>query len=178
MLYYNTAIVAATRRASSRRCGALGAQQAQAWALRRAWARGRALQADRRAGAGHSGLAGRSGRASGHRRASARERAGSGTARRSSAQAAGRQARTRQGAAGVGARGAGRGRAAWAPGLAGAVHLVHSAVFGPVRLSIFLSQNFWTLFVNPVHEHCSSRNFSKKKNILNLIKNQIKSNKF
>ena len=53
--------------------------------------------------------------------------------------------------------------AAWAPGLAGAVHLVHSAVFGPVRLSIFLSQIFWTLFVNPVHEHYSSRNFSKKK---------------
>ena len=60
-------------------------------------------------------------------------------------------------------RGLGAGRAAWAPGLAGAVHLVHSAVFGPVRLSIFLSQIFWTLFVNPVHEHCSSRNFSKKK---------------
>ena len=36
-------------------------------------------------------------------------------------------------------------------------------VFGPVRLGIFLSQIFWTLFVNPVHEHCSSRNFSKKK---------------
>ena len=35
-------------------------------------------------------------------------------------------------------------------------------VFGPVRLGIFLSQNFWTLFVNPVHEHCSSQNFSKK----------------
>ena len=31
---------------------------------------------------------------------------------------------------------------------------------------LFLSQFFWTLFVNPVHEHCSSRNFSKKK-ILN-----------
>ena len=38
-------------------------------------------------------------------------------------------------AAGLGAQGAGRvseGRAAWAPGLAEAVHLVHSAIFGPV----------------------------------------------
>ena len=25
----------------------------------------------------------------------------------------------------------------------------------------FLSQIFWTLFVNPVHEHCSSQNFLK-----------------
>ena len=35
-------------------------------------------------------------------------------------------------------------------------------VFGPVRLDIFPESNFWTLFVNPVHEHCSSRNLSKK----------------
>ena len=36
-------------------------------------------------------------------------------------------------------------------------------VFGPVRLGIFPESNFWTLFVNPVHEHCSSQNFPKKK---------------
>ena len=85
----------------------------------------------------------------------------------------------------MGARGArpgsglGAWRAAWAPGLAGAVHLVHSAIFGPVSLSIFLSQIFWTLFVNPVHEHCSSRNFSKKKIFFKKkkLKNQIKFDK-
>ena len=43
-------------------------------------------------------------------------------------------------------------------------------VFGPVRLGIFPESNFWTLFVNPVHEHYSSQNFSKKKYLLNKIK--------
>ena len=36
-------------------------------------------------------------------------------------------------------------------------------VFVPVRLGIFRSQIFGTLFVNSVHEHCSSQNFSEKK---------------
>ena len=45
MLYCNTATVAATRRAGIRRWGALGAQQAQAWALGRAGRQERAQQA-------------------------------------------------------------------------------------------------------------------------------------
>ena len=81
-----------------------------------------------------------------------------------------RQVRAHAAGAGArGARGAGlAGRAAWArglgvrPGRAAWPWAVHSTCFCPVRLGIFLSQNFWTLFVNPVHEHCSSRNFSKK----------------
>ena len=63
-----------------------------------------------------------------------------------------------------------RGRAGWALGARAGLGLCTRCtrpVFGPVRLGIFLSQNFWTLFMNPVHEHCSSRNFSKKKNLLN-----------
>ena len=101
--------------------------------------------------------------------------------------AGGRWVGARQGAAaGAGARRArGAGLAGrWARGLGARASLglctrCTRPVFGPVRLGIFPSQNFWTLFVNPVHEHCSSRNFFEKKNIfLNLIKNQIKSNKF
>ena len=73
------------------------------------------------------------------------------------------------GAGALGARWAGlAGR--WARGLGARAGLglctrCTRPVFGPVRLGTFLSQIFWTLFVNPVHEHCSSRNFSKKKNI-------------
>ena len=40
-------------------------------------------------------------------------------------------------------------------------------IFGPVSLGIFPESTFWTLFMNPVHEHCSSQNFSKKKILLN-----------
>ena len=51
-------------------------------------------------------------------------------------------------------------------------------VFCPVRLGIFLSQIFWTLFMNPAHEHCSARIFSKKKFFfLKIFKNKLKSNK-
>ena len=85
------------------------------------------------------------------------------------AQAAGRGAR--QGVAGERqARGRGSwgarprlsarsGRAGW-PGLC---TWCTRPVFGPVRLGIFPEANFWTLFVNPVHEHCLSQNFPKKK---------------
>ena len=75
-----------------------------------------------------------------------------------------------QGARGSGKQGA-RGRgAAWAlgsrPGRAGwprAMHLVHSACFWP---DLVPESNFWTLFANSVHEHCSSQIFfGKKKNI-------------
>ena len=86
--------------------------------------------------AGGSSVRARSagGRARGRRRGRARARR----------QLGGRRARGRAqqawalGALGVDARGAlpgrclGTGRAAWAPGLSGAVHLVHSAIFGPV----------------------------------------------
>ena len=88
---------------------------------------------------------------------------------------AGRQAR------GLGAR---PGRAAWARGLGALPGLELCTrstrpVFGPVRLSIFLSQIFWTLFVKPVHEHCSARISSKKKIFFKIFKKiQIKSNKF
>ena len=116
-----------------------------------------------RAGAGRAGARVAQGAGAGAgRRRQARARAGSGTA-----------GRARQGAADVGTRGAGGGRAgrvAWALGARprrlgwpGLCTRCTRPVFGPVRLGIFLSQIFWTLFVNPVHEHCSSRNFSKKK---------------
>ena len=123
---------------------ALGAQAGRAgracWACRareaggRAWARGRGRRRgcwqERTGRAGSSSPRARS--ACGRRRGKARARAGSGMARRAGAQAAGRQAR----AAGRSRRGRGRGlgagRTAWAPGLAGAVHLVHSDIFGPV----------------------------------------------
>ena len=85
------------------------------------------------------------------------------------------------GAGVCGRRGAGTGRAAgrrWARGLALGYALGALGLFLARFDSVFFSfVNFWTLFVNPVHEHCSSRIFSKKKNILNLIKNEIKSNK-
>ena len=104
---------------------------------------------------------------------------------RAAGRARGRGARGRQVQAG-GRRAGSAGHARpgrWARGLGARAGLglctrCTRPVFGPVRLGIFLSQIFWTLFMNPVHEHCSYRNFSKKQNILNLIKNQIKSNKF
>ena len=79
-----------------------------------------------------------------------------------------------------GARGAGlAGR--WSRGLGDQAGLglctrCTQPVFGPVRLGIFLSQNFWTLFVNPIHEHCSYEKISKKKEtyFLKIFKNQIK----
>ena len=83
-----------------------------------------------------------------------------------------RWARLLGAAAGAGAPGAGlAGR--WARGLGARAGLglctrCTRPIFGSVRLGIFLSQNFWTLFVNPVHEHCSSRIFSKKKNIFKI----------
>ena len=51
-----------------------------------------------------------------------------------------------------------------------AVHLVHSACFLPSSTRYFPESNFWTLFVNSVHEHCSSQKFSEKKNLLNSNK--------
>ena len=67
------------------------------------------------------------------------------------------------------ARGLGAGRGLGARAGLGLCTRCTRPVFGPVRLGIFLSQNFWTLFMNPVHEHCSSRNFSKKKIFLKNI---------
>ena len=69
------------------------------------------------------------------------------------------------GARGVRSRGvAGAQPGRWACGLAlgcalGALGLI------VIRFDsvLFPSQIFWTLFVNPIHEHCSTRNFSKKK---------------
>ena len=132
--------------------GAGGRWGAQAAGARRRWG------AERRADTG--GRAGRRANtgARGRRVAGARALAGART--RADAQAG-----VARGARGLGAR-AGLGLCTWCT----------RPVFGPVRLGIFLSQNFWTLFVNPVHEHCSSRNFSKFF-FFNLIKNQIKSNK-
>ena len=42
-----------------------------------------------------------------------------------------------------------------------AVHLVHSACFWLGLTQYCSLVNFWTLFVNPVHEHYSSQNFLK-----------------
>ena len=123
--------------------------------------------------AGGSSVRARSagGRARGRRLGRARARAGSGTAGRAGAQAAGRQ-----GAAGVGARGARRGRAGraawalpgrWARGLGAwagrGCALGALGHFWPGLTQYFPESNFLDIVLNPVHEHCSSRNFSKKK---------------
>ena len=107
----------------------------------------------------------RFGRATGAcRRATALERAGRAGSRR-----AGRQALWAAGARGCWAAGrAERARQGWLGGLgarAGQRLCTRCTrlVFGLVQLGIFSESNFWTLFVNPVHEHCSSQNFSKKK---------------
>ena len=107
---------------------------------------------------------------------------------------AGRWAWARR-ALGVGARGARRGRpgraawacgAPWARGLATGYALglfsirFDSVLFLSRFLDIVREPGSWTLFVNPVHEHCSSQLFFAKTNILNLIKiksNQIKFDK-
>ena len=94
------------------------------------------------------------GRADGHELAAGRGRA--------AGRAGGRRADDRQ-ACGLGAR----------AGL-GLCTRCTRPVFGPLQLGIFLSQNFWTLFVNPVHEHCSSRNFLKFFFKFNKKSNKIK----
>ena len=66
------------------------------------------------------------------------------------------------GLAGRQARGLGAGRAAWARGLALCCALGALGLFSIRFDSVLFMSQFWTLFVNPVHEHCSSRNFSKK----------------
>ena len=66
-------------------------------------------------------------------------------------------------ARGRGAQGARPGAAwacCWAMGCALSALSLFLTRFDSV---LFMSQFFFTLFVNPVHEHCSSRNFSKKK---------------
>ena len=104
-------------------------------------------------------------------------RTGQAAGRAGSALGAARHGRCRQRARGraeqtvAGAQGPRQaGRRRWARGLGARAGLelctqCTRPVFGPVRLGIFLSQIFWTLFVNSVHEHCSARIFSKKKNI-------------
>ena len=131
-------------------------------------------QAARRADAGRHGASGRvrGAQAAGERGSSRQEqrwRAG-GHPGRAVGAAEGRGARGRgtqgvrpgRGACGLGAR-AGLGCALGALGL----------FFGPVRLGIFLESNFWTLFVNLVHEHCSSQNFPNFF-FIKLNKNKIK----
>ena len=107
---------------------------------------------------GHAGRRGARGRRTLGRRA--------GRARQGARAAGARQGARTAGSGARGVRSRGGRRTAWAlgaqPGL-GLCTRCTRPVFGPVRLGIFLSQNFWTLFVNPVHEHRSSRNFSKKK---------------
>ena len=71
----------------------------------------------------------------------------------------GRAGRAAGGAQARGARQAGAGHAGWL----WAVHSVHSACFWPGSTRYFFESNFWTLFVNPVHEHCSSQIFIGKK---------------
>ena len=103
------------------------------------------------------------------------ERAGALQARGARGRSGRRAGDGRQGAAeGTGARGAGlAGRQARGLGTRAGLELCTRCtrpVFGPVRLCIFLSQIFWTLFVNPVHEHRSARIFSKKKKLKYLKK--------
>ena len=100
----------------------------------------------RRGGAGRLAGAGR--RADTGGRAGGRGERGRRTLGRRGARAAGRGGRARA-RAGQGWLGARPGR--WA-GL-GLCTQCTRPVFGPVRLGIFLSQIFLTLFVNPVHEH-------------------------
>ena len=137
--------------AGGSRCWALGA--GRAGALQASGARGRS---GRLAGGGRAGGHGARGRRTLGRRAG-RGRQVSGARAAGARGARGRarqQARERAGQGWLGGR-----RAAWAlgarPGL-GLCTRCTRPVFGPVRLGIFLSQICWTLFVNPVHEHCSS----------------------
>ena len=125
--------------------------------------------------AGKRQALGASGRAAGERGARGRQASGARGARGGrQARWARQQARARVERAGQGWLGAGRAGWPWA------VHSVHSACFWPSSTRYFPESNFfWTLFVNPVHEHCSSRNFSKKKKYLKKkkLKNQIKFDK-
>ena len=148
-LYCNTVTVPTTQPswALGARLGTLGAQAgAGAWALggagQQVRGRGQTRRRQARRGERSSGARGRQQRLAG--------RAGQAAAARRA-----RAAVARLGA--WSARGTGARRAGW-PGLC---TLCTRPVFGPVRLSIFPESNFWTLFVNPVHEHCSSQNFSK-----------------
>ena len=128
---------AGARRRACRGAGCAGRRWAlggRALGVRACWAR---------ATGGRAGVGRRGARSAADARGR-RQAAGAGCAGR-----ADEQARARQGATSVGAWSAGRRRAAWAPGLAGAVHLVHSAVFCPVRLSIFPSQIFFYIVHEP-----------------------------
>ena len=137
-------------RGARRRAAGAGCRRARrALGARACWASGRRLAAGVRQQARGHGRDARGARGRARQQARARaERAGQGWL-------GGRRV--------AWALGAGRGLGARA-GL-GLCTRCTRPIFGPVRLGIFLSQIFWTLFVNPVHEHCSSRNFSKKKNI-------------
>ena len=130
-------------------CAGVGAQ-AGGRGARACWASGRRLAAGvRQQGRGHGRDTGR--------------------ARQGAAAGAGSRGACGAGLAGRQARGLGAGRGLGARAGLGLCTRCTRPVFGPVRLGIFLSQIFWTLFVNPVHEHCSSRNFSKKKIFLKNI---------
>ena len=102
-------------------------------------------------------------------RVGGRRRCARGAARLGRAGARGAQADARLGARGARqqARHGRAGRVAWALGerlgRAGWPRLCTwctRPIFCPVRLGIFLKSNFWTLFVNQVHEHYSSQKFS------------------
>ena len=154
------------------------------WARR--WA-GRAGRAGSRLGAGRAG-AGRAGRARGAggweqhgKGAAGNERAGERACGAGGGRLTGRarQAGRKRWASSGHVAGAQPGR--WARGLGACAGLElcirrTRPVFRPVRLSISLSQIFLTLFLNPVHEHCSARIFFSKKNIYICLKKYLKIN--
>ena len=160
----------AYRRAGSRRWGArarrwrvrTGAGVRQALGVRACWA----SAAGGRERRGAQGRAERSERA--QQAAGSRHRARGACGR---AGARGRRGRAERWAWARGARGLG---VAWCAGWAS------RGLMQPVWFLtwVFDSGVFLSHRMDSVHEHCSSRIFSKKKkNFLNLIKNQIKSNK-
>ena len=85
-----------------------------------------------------------------------------------------------RGARGVRSRGvAGTRPGRWARGLATGCALGALGLFSIQFDSALFLSRFLDIIREPVHEHCSSQIFSEKKikYILNLIKNEIKSNK-
>ena len=120
---------------------------------------GAGAQSGRRAGAGKRGGVGANGSASERAQVSGERQLGVG--------AGGRQRLAGRERQGRGSERQARRLGAWAG--YGLCTRCTWPVFDPVRLGIIPESIFWTLFVNPVHEHCSSQIFFffRKKNILN-----------
>ena len=111
------------------------------------------------AGAGRAGELQERGSAGGARGVGGR-RMGRANGRRVG-RADGRRAGAQQGT--EGARQGRAGCSAWARGLATGCALGALGLFSIRFDLVFFLSRFWTLFVNPVHEHCSSQKSFEKK---------------